>query len=150
MFGSFSNFFPLQDDDEDVISSHKDMRLKPGDTVSCKVKNSAIVSPYGNYDEIYSFVIVARDYEGYFLFVPCYYNLKDSVIADQYKCKTLEIDNKFLNENIIYILEKMIATIVKRDEGLNCKVCNEFAQFAEANQADGSFICYRCRLNPYV
>lgn len=124
-------------------------RLNPGDTISCKVKASAIVSPYGSYDEICSFVIVATDDEGYYLFVPCYFNLKNSVVADQYKCRKFQIDKKYLDENIVYISENMIASVVKRDEGLNCKVCKEFTRFAEANQKDNTFVCYGCRLNPY-
>jgi hypothetical protein len=135
---------------KDLIIPHIGMpKLKPGDTISCMVKDSAIVSPYVSYDETCSFVIVALDDEGYYLFVPCYYNLKNSVVADQSKCRKYQIDKKYLNENIVYISEKMIASVVKRDEGLNCKICNEFTRFAEANQKDGSFICYGCRLNPY-
>jgi len=135
---------------KDLIIPHIGMsRLKPGDTISCMLKGSAIVSPYGSYDETCSFVIVAKDNEGYYLFVPCYQNLKNSVVADQYKCKTLQIDKKYLNENIVYISEKMIASVVKQDEGLNCAVCKEFTRFAEANQKDNTFICYGCRLNPY-
>jgi hypothetical protein len=113
------------------------------------VEASAIVSPYGSYDDTCSFVIIAKDKEGYYLYVPHYYNLKNSVVADQYKCKALGIDKKFLNENMVYVSEKMVASVVKRDEGTNCKVCKEFTRFAEANQPDGSFICYSCRCNPY-
>jgi len=126
------------------------MRLKAGDTISCMVKASAIVSPYGSYDETCSFVIVAKDSEGYYLFVPCYQNLKNSVVADRYFCKKMLIDKRYLNENVVYISEKMIASIIKRDEGLNCANCREFVKWAEPNQEDGTFVCYGCRLNPYL
>ena len=29
--------------------------------------------------------------------------------------------------------------------GFNCKKCNEFNQYSEANQPDGSFLCSGCR-----
>jgi len=29
--------------------------------------------------------------------------------------------------------------------GYSCKKCNEFCEFSEPNQADGSFICFKCR-----
>ena len=152
MFGAFSNFFPTLDDDDDdvVISSHKGMpKLKPGDTVSCKVKSSVIVNAYKSYDEIHSFVIIATDNEGYYVFVPVYLNLKNSIVADEYRCRNLGIDKKYLNENIVHISEKMIASVVTQDEGMNCKICKEFTRFAGPNQADSSFVCYGCRINPY-
>jgi formylmethanofuran dehydrogenase subunit E len=30
-------------------------------------------------------------------------------------------------------------------DGLDCKVCKEFYQYAEANQKDGTLICFKCR-----
>ena len=152
MFGPPTHIYYSSDDDEgdDVISSHKDMpKLKPGDTVSCKVKASVIVNAYKSYDEIHSFVIVAVDDEGYYIFVPIYLNLKESLVADQYRCRSLQIDKKYLNENIIHITERMIASIVTQDEGMNCKICKEFTRFAGPNQTDNSFVCYGCKSNPY-
>src|SRR5208282_3976523 len=153
MFGPPTHYYyASSDDDEDdvIISSHKDMpKLKPGDTVSCKVKASVIVAAYKSYDEIHSFVIVAADSEGYYVFVPVYLNIKNSIVADQYRCRGLQIDKKYLNENIVHITERQIASIVTQDEGVNCKICKEFARFAGPNQTDGSFICYSCKINPY-
>lgn len=33
----------------------------------------------------------------------------------------------------------------KKGEGCSCKRCKEFNSYAEPNQEDGSFVCYRCR-----
>jgi hypothetical protein len=30
-------------------------------------------------------------------------------------------------------------------DGFFCEICNDYAQYAEANQSDGTFICYSCR-----
>lgn len=35
-------------------------------------------------------------------------------------------------------------------DGLSCKKCKIFYQYAESNQSDGSMICYSCRQNPYT
>lgn len=34
-------------------------------------------------------------------------------------------------------------------DGLFCRKCQNFYEFAEPNQKDGSLICYSCRTNPY-
>ena len=124
-------------------------KLKPGDRVDCRVKASTIVSPYKNYDEIKTFEIVAKDDHGYYLYVPHYYSLKDTKVADSYKCKLLGIDKKFLNENIVYIQENLVCLVHDKMDGLSCKICREFYRYSEANQSDGTLICYSCRQNPY-
>lgn len=124
-------------------------KLKPGDRVDCRVKASTIVSPYRSYDEVKTFEIVAKDDHGYWLYVPHYYYLKGTVVADQYRCKNLGIDKKFLNENIILIQENLIANIQAKMDGMACICCKEFYPYAEPNRGDGTLICYSCRQNPY-
>lgn len=124
-------------------------KLKPGDRVDCRVKASTIVSPYRSYDEVKTFEIVACDSHGYYLYVPHYYYLKGTVIADRYKCRNLGIDKKFLNETIIHIQENLIANVQAKMDGMACVVCKEFYPYAQANRGDGTLICYSCRQNPY-
>jgi hypothetical protein len=38
----------------------------------------------------------------------------------------------------------------KHPDGMFCKNCQNFYQFAEANQPDGTLICYSCNNSPYV
>jgi hypothetical protein len=33
----------------------------------------------------------------------------------------------------------------KKSDGCSCKKCKDYSKYAEPNQEDGSFICYRCR-----
>jgi hypothetical protein len=37
----------------------------------------------------------------------------------------------------------------KHLDGMACKKCKSFYEFAESNQEDGSMVCYSCRNNPY-
>jgi len=138
-----------QSDDNSIISHYGMTKLKPGDRVDCRVKASTIVSPYKSYDEIKTFEIVAKDGHGYYLYVPHYYHLKDTKVADKHRCKELGIDKKFQDENIVYIQENLVAFVHDRLDGLACKICKEFYQYSSANQEDGSLICYSCRQNPY-
>jgi hypothetical protein len=124
-------------------------RLKPGDRIDCRVKSATIVSPYNSYDEIKTFEIIATDDNGYYLYVPHYYYLKGTGIADSYRCKTLKIDSKFLNENMVYIKENLVAAVQTKLDGMFCKICKEFYPYSEPNQRDGSLICFSCRGNPY-
>ena len=124
-------------------------KLKPGDRVDCRVKASTIVSPYRSYDEVKTFEIVSVDDHGSWLYVPHYYYLKDTKVADRYRLKNLGIDKKFLNENIVHIQENLVAGIRARMDGMACKLCKEFYPYAQGNQEDGTLICYSCRQNPY-
>jgi hypothetical protein len=36
----------------------------------------------------------------------------------------------------------------KHPDGMFCKNCNNFYQFAESNQSDGTLICYSCTNSP--
>src|SRR5277367_3695388 len=118
-------------------------KLKTGNIIRCRVKSAVIVGPYESYDEIKTFAIVATDKHGYYLFIPNYFSLKGSIVADQSRCKTLNIDKRFLNEEI------MVASVERTLDGLACKICREFFFYAEANQEDGTLICFSCRQNPY-
>src|SRR5579863_4278463 len=107
-------------------------KLKVGDTISCRVKSALIVSPYRAYDETKSFVIVATDEHGYYLFVPHYYLLKNSFKADRYKIKALCIEQRYLDEEIIYIQENMVCSVESKKEGMTCKICKEHFPYAVA------------------
>jgi hypothetical protein len=123
--------------------------LKPGDSVTCRISSSTIVSPYKSYDELKTFIIVAIDNYDYYLYVPHYCYLTSCVLIDEYLLKNLKIERRFLNENIICIQESLIASVEYKRQGLNCKICNEFFPWAKANQEDKSLICFCCRQNSY-
>ena len=37
----------------------------------------------------------------------------------------------------------------KHPDGMYCRKCQNFYQYAEPNQPDGTLLCYSCRSNPY-
>lgn len=125
-------------------------KLKPGDCVNCLIQFNTIVGPYNtDYDEVRTFEIVSRDETGYYLYVPSYTYIKESIKADQYLCRKLSIDKKFIDVQIIYIQEGMIHKIKSILDGCVCTICLEFYSYAVPNQEDGSLICWSCRSNIY-
>lgn len=124
-------------------------KLKLGDRIDCRIKSSVIVSPYKDYDEIRTFQIIAKDKQGYYLYVPSYYTLKNTLKVDNRQSKQLGIDIKFLDEEFIYIQGNMVLRIHSILDGMNCSNCKDFYQMAEPNQEDGTLICYSCKQNPY-
>lgn len=124
-------------------------KLKPGDCIDVRVKDATIVGPYDNYDEVKTFQIIAKDKYGYYLYIPSYYLIKNTYRADIYQCQQLKINSRFLNEEFIYIKEKMVLKVHSILDGMTCSNCHEFFNMAEPNQDDGTLICYSCRLNPY-
>lgn len=124
-------------------------QLKAGDRVDCRINFATIVSPYKEYDEVRTFEIVAVDAHGYYLYVPHYVILKDSIVADKSRCRHLGIDKKFLDEHIVYINTSCVARVVYILEGMSCACCQDFYPMAEANQPNGTLLCFSCRQNPW-
>lgn len=124
-------------------------RLKSGDKVDVRIKESTIVSPYKNYDEIKTFEIVAEDDHGYYLYVPYYYVIHGAIVVDEARCRIFGIDKRFLNEYIVFIDESTVYRIHTLMDGMHCYKCKEFYSYAEANQYDGSLICWSCKNYPY-
>jgi hypothetical protein len=125
-------------------------RLKPGDLVDLRFKVGKAVSPYsGDYDETRTLEIVAADTHGYYLYVPQYIALKDTVDVDDRDCKSLGIDKRYSGENVLYVSEGMICKVNTVLDGCACAHCGEFYFYAVPNQENGTLICFACRQNPY-
>ena len=124
-------------------------RLKPGDRIECRVKESVITNPYKEFDELMTLEIVSKDLSGCYVYVPPYLTLKNTFKLDSYKCKELEVDKRFLGVDCIYVATNLIYKISSQIDGMRCKKCEEFCHMAACNQSDGSFICWGCRNNPY-
>ena len=125
-------------------------KLKPGDCITCKVKNNVIVSPYsGDHDELRSFEIVGNDLYGYYLYIPSYLYIRNSKLVDQDTCDFLRIDTKYIGEQIVYIQESLICKITSVVDGYACIKCKEFYRMSEPNQPDGTLLCWTCKTYPY-
>ena len=127
-------------------------RLKAGDRVSCKLRESNVVGPYEAYDDIRTFEVIGIDSSdniGYYLFVPQYVFIKNSKKLDTYSHKSLHINSKFIGEDYILISEKMIYEVSFILNGMSCSNCHLYFEYAESNQENGGLLCYSCRQNPF-
>jgi hypothetical protein len=63
--------------------------------------------------------------------------------------KELDLNIDLLS--LLNAVDDYVADIRQRRklDGMFCCKCGQFYDFAEANQEDGSMICYACRQNPY-
>jgi hypothetical protein len=124
-------------------------KLKPGDRVNCRLRASQIVKPYdGEYDDEKVFEIIAVDDQGYYLFVPPYLSVKDSEKVDFYFARDNDIEKKYIGEEVIYITPGLVSRVNSVLDGCFCVKCNNFHQYAEPNQTDGTLICWTCRTYP--
>lgn len=124
--------------------------LKPGDRVVCRIRNSEIVGPYSqDYEYTKTFEIVGTDDLGYYIYVPPYLYLRGVLRIDNYNYKRLNINKKYIGDDVLYIIEGLIAGVDMILDGKSCNKCHEFCSKAVANQADGSFLCWSCRNNMY-
>jgi len=121
-------------------------RLKPGDRVEVKCQSNATVSPYSNdYDKILTLEIVGLDNFGYYLYVPVYLTIKNAIEINAAQCAVLKIDSRYIGENVLYISDGAIYKVRSLLDGVTCAHCQEFCQYAEVNQEDGTFMCWQCR-----
>lgn len=120
-------------------------KLKPGDVVSCRIKETRIVSSYSGFDTIESFQIIALDSKGYYIYVPDHIIIANTFKVDEYTAKSLGIKKQFINCQVIYISPTHVTSVKSTLDGLICVKCNEFYSMAEPNQLDGTLICFICR-----
>ena len=125
------------------------VKLKPGDTVVCVLKDGRIVSSYTDSGEEKDFEIIALDLKGYFLYVPEYYNVSGTKKITPANSKSLKIDKRFMDCQMIYISDSLINHVKQVMDGLSCCVCKEFYKYSQANQEDGTLKCWRCRTYKY-
>jgi hypothetical protein len=126
------------------------VHLKPGDKISCHIKDNIIVASHKEYDEARTFEIVAVGDYGYYLFVPEYLCILNTINIDAHRCKHMDINPRFLGEQMIHITESMVHQVVRLMDGACCCICQEFCSMAAANQENGLFVCWSCRRNPYL
>jgi hypothetical protein len=124
-------------------------KLKPGDCINCCIKDYYLVSPYHEYDEVLTFEVVAESNFGYYVYVPHYITLNNLNHFSESQCKFLGIDRKFYGQNFLYVKDSFIYRVKSVQDGMTCHKCQDFFLMAEANQEDGTLICYACRQNPY-
>lgn len=117
-----------------------------GDTVSCRLYGSEVVSCYAaSYDNEKHFEVIQCDSQGYYIRIPNYMFITDSVKVDSYNYKNFALDKRYIGDSILYITNMKIRKIVSKLDGKTCEKCLEFFPKAEGNQPDGTMICWVCR-----
>lgn len=124
-------------------------RLKPGDEVSCRIFESKIVSAYSLYEDEKAFQIIALDDKGYYVYVPAYYGLSETVVISVGLIEALDINKKYLGGLITYISPGQITKVRAVLDGYACCRCGDFYFQSEPNQPDGTMKCWACRTYPF-
>lgn len=119
--------------------------IKPGDVVLCRIKDGFLVSCYSSFDEERDFQIIGTDEAGHYLYIPDHISIKDTFKIDAYSARVFAIAKQFIDCRAIYISPSYVCSVKSRLDGLSCIICNEFSQYAEANNEDGSLTCFICR-----
>ncbi len=78
----------------------------------------------------------------------------DDGLANTAAFFTWLIQEKKVNIDLLGLLDRLELLMERRTgrkhpDGMFCKKCQNFYQYAEPNQEDGSLICFSCRNNPY-
>jgi hypothetical protein len=124
-------------------------RLKAGDRVSCKLKESNVSNPYDSFDDIKTFEIISVDHNcnGYYLYIPPYVFVKDSKKVDNYNYRKFGINPKYIGDDYIFIEEKMVYQVSFVLEGACCSRCQEFSDYVQDAKED--WLCWSCVAYPY-
>ena len=126
------------------------VNLKKGDLVDCLIKVNVIINGYEtDYDSVKTFEIIGHDYTGYYLYIPHYLLIKGTIKLDNYNCKDLDIDKKYIGENSIYIKESFVHKVNKILDGCKCIKCGQFYFGQDPNVYNSSYICYKCIWDPF-
>lgn len=78
----------------------------------------------------------------------------DEGVANTGAFFTWLIQEKHANVDLVSLLDRLELYVSnvknkKFPDGMFCKNCKTWYQFAEPNQEDGTLVCYSCRINPF-
>jgi hypothetical protein len=125
-------------------------RHAAGDQVICQIRDRRIVSMYDSaIDDRLTFEIIAIYDEGYFVCVPSTIYLKDTIVVNESNYKKLNMLKRFIGCEVYYITDFKVYDVYKKTDGMCCSHCGDFFYMAEANQSDGTLICFLCRQDPW-
>jgi hypothetical protein len=125
------------------------IKLKVGDRVNCRLKASKIIKACDTeFDDEKTFEIIGVDSNGYYLFIPPYFSVKESSKIDIWIAKELSLSAKFIGEEAVFVNADFIFKIQTILDGCFCCKCHVFAEYAAPNQLDGTLICWYCQTYP--
>jgi hypothetical protein len=129
--------------------------LTYGDVVTCKIRGNTIVQVMADKSDIeLQFEIIGYSFSDgfYILHVPKYYDIRNSWKIEKEHLDDLFIKRRYLEKKAVAIKQDKIVRYQKNGshlDGMNCAKCKKFYHMAQANQQNGSLICWSCRDNPY-
>lgn len=122
----------------------------PGDSVVCRIYDNKIVNFYEEtWEKEKNFEIISLFAEGYLLYIPLSFYLKDSVQLNSSNFKKYNADKRFIDSNAYYITDFYVIRCYNKLDGFRCIKCDTFHGMANANQEDGTFVCWHCRAYPF-
>jgi hypothetical protein len=79
----------------------------------------------------------------YYFYSAVYFH-KRKYTADFAFVKQINLNKKYLEDNILYVSEGNVYKIKSQLDGCTCSRCKVFYYQAVSNQEDESFICWSC------
>lgn len=126
------------------------MAFAPGDKVVCRIKEGVIVNSYDDdWESEVIFEIICIYEDGYLIYIPTNFFLKDSLTLTKENFKKFNVDKKFIDSEVYYITDYRIVKLHTKIDGMCCAKCGEFSGYAAANREDGTFVCWSCKAYPY-
>jgi len=130
------------------------MAIYPDDIVYCRVRGNTIVPLSKKWDGEIPFKVIGVSPDGfYILHVPKYYNIRHSWKIEPSHMDDCNIGIQYQGKKAVAVPIEKVCKIIRKtpveQDGMICSGCKKFYYMAEANQSDGTLICYSCRTNPY-
>jgi hypothetical protein len=76
--------------------------------------------------------------------------ISPSLMVGTYMIRNYNVQEKYLSVPGVYLRDIHIIEIVSYEDGAKCRVCSDFVYMAQPDNLDGTFVCRRCKLNPYI
>jgi hypothetical protein len=127
------------------------------DTVKCGIHEKKVVRRNDLYDtticlRIIGFIVDNAGNAEYVAYLPReeHNRVQPTLMVGTFLLRNYNIHDKYLSVPGVYLRDNNIMSVVSREDGAKCRVCTDFVYMAEADCEDGTFVCRRCRENPYV
>ncbi len=133
------------------------LKCKIGDIVECRVFNKKIVDAKDVYSgtvylRVIGYIIDGNNNPEYVAHVS-----KDdmefvtsTLMVGTFLIRNYNVSEKYLSAHGVYLRNANIVSTICREDGAKCRSCTDFVYMAQPDRADGTFVCRRCRENPYV
>jgi formylmethanofuran dehydrogenase subunit E len=145
----------LFDEEEDEMMVPMD-GCRAGDHVVCKLRDGNIAARHERSEDRVTLTVAGRiildeNTWEYVAYIPEY---EAQMVKSAFKirpelAKRYGMHPKYVGEFGVTLRKNNIIRVSHRPDGLTCSNCDEFYDKAEANQEDGSLVCWSCRQNPY-